>query len=78
MVKDNLIVGKEGCGLIECNKLLRESRKGKLPIVNDKYELISLMSRKDLLTNEEFPLASKNEKTKQLLCKCSYRNKRRR
>ena len=68
MVKDNLIVGKEGCGLIECNKLLRESRKGKLPIVNDNYELISLMSRKDLLTNEEFPLASKNEKTKQLLC----------
>lgn len=68
MVKENLIVGKEGCGLIECNKLLRESRKGKLPIVNDKYELVSLMSRKDLLTNEEFPLASKNEKTKQLLC----------
>ena len=26
------------------------------------------MSRKDLLTNEEFPLASKNESTKQLLC----------
>lgn len=26
------------------------------------------MSRKDLLTNDEFPLASKNPKTKQLLC----------
>ena len=68
MIKENLVVGKEGCGLDECNRLLRSSRKGKLPIVNDKYELVSLMSRKDLLTNEEYPNASKNPITKQLLC----------
>ena len=68
MIKDNLVVGKEGFTLNEANKLLRSSRKGKLPIINNNGELVALMSRKDLLTNDEYPLASKNPKTKQLLC----------
>ena len=68
MITEDLVVGYKGCSLLEANKLLRSSRKGKLPIVNDKNELIALMSRKDLLTNEEYPNASKNPLTKQLLC----------
>lgn len=68
MTKENLIVGIEGCSLQEANKLLRSSRKGKLPIVNSNGDLVSLISRKDLLTNQEFPNASKNTVTKQLLC----------
>ena len=68
MITEHLIVGLEGCTLTEANKLLRNSRKGKLPIVNKKGELISLISRKDLLTNKEYPRASKNINTKQLLC----------
>ena len=68
MITDKLVVGLEGCSLSEANKLLRISRKGKLPIINSEGNLISLMSRKDLLTNEEYPNASKNPITKQLLC----------
>lgn len=68
MTKDNMITALQGIELQEANKILRSSRKGKLPIIDKEGNLIALMSRKDLLTNKEFPNASKNPKTKQLLC----------
>lgn len=41
----NLIVGKESMSLEEANATMRGSKKAKLPIVNDKHELVALMSR---------------------------------
>eukprot|EP01006_Ploeotia_vitrea_P026605 TRINITY_DN59570_c0_g1_i1.p1 TRINITY_DN59570_c0_g1~~TRINITY_DN59570_c0_g1_i1.p1 ORF type:complete len:592 (+),score=325.53 TRINITY_DN59570_c0_g1_i1:157-1776(+) len=58
----DLVVASEDCSLEEANQVLRKSKKAKLPIVNDKYELVALMSRSDLLKNREYPLATKDAK----------------
>lgn len=66
-----LVTGKSGINLEEANKILRVSKKGKLPIVDAAGNLTALLARSDLLKNLNFPLASKNPETKQLYCGAS-------
>ncbi|EHY56309.1 Inosine-5'-monophosphate dehydrogenase [Exophiala dermatitidis] len=66
MSKD-LITAPAGTTLAEANTVLRESRKGKLPIVDSNGNLVSLLSRSDLLKNLNYPLASKLPHSKQLI-----------
>ncbi|KAL6241526.1 inosine-5'-monophosphate dehydrogenase [Rhinocladiella similis] len=66
MSKD-LITAPAGTTLLEANEVLRKSRKGKLPIVDKDGNLVSLLSRSDLLKNLNYPLASKLPHSKQLI-----------
>lgn len=62
----DLVTAQQGINLTEANDILRDSKKGKLPIINSNGQLISLLARSDLLKNHSYPLSSKNPVTKQL------------
>ena len=66
-METKLVIAKEECSLLEANDILKTNKVNLLPIVDKKGNLVSLISRKDLRNNNEYPLASKNKETKQLL-----------
>ena len=68
VMSTNLITAPSGTTLVEANAVLSKSKKGKLPIVDSNGNLVSLLSRSDLMKNLHYPLASKLPHSKQLIC----------
>eukprot|EP00842_Homolaphlyctis_polyrhiza_P002933 jgi/Hompol1/3640/HPOL_000272-RA len=64
----NLVTAKQGISLTEANKILSESRKGKLPIIDSNGCLTALLARSDLIKTRDYPLASKRSNLRQLIC----------
>lgn len=67
IMSTDLVTAQQGVSLTEANAILSKSKKGKLPIVDNAGNLISLLSRSDLMKNLNYPLATKVPGTKQLL-----------
>jgi IMP dehydrogenase len=63
----DLVTARHGIDLKEANNILNSSKKGKLPIVDENFNLIALLSRSDLMKNLNYPLASKLPHSKQLI-----------
>ncbi|VDP16780.1 unnamed protein product [Onchocerca flexuosa] len=55
---DRLITGSEDLTLEHAYEILENEKKGKLPIVNSKNELVSLIARTDLKKARDFPWSS--------------------
>lgn len=61
MTKDNLVTAREGTTLEEAEKLLQQHKVEKLPIVDDDYRLVGLITFKDIEKKMNFPHACKDE-----------------
>ena len=55
----DVVVAKSDCTLSEANQILQENKVARLPIVDAKNRLVSLICRKDLENHYDFPNASK-------------------
>ncbi|HJC11276.1 MAG TPA: IMP dehydrogenase [Candidatus Blautia merdigallinarum] len=67
MTSEGLVTAKEGVTLEEAKKILAKSRKEKLPIVDDDFNLKGLITIKDIEKQIKYPLSAKDEQGR-LLC----------
>ena len=67
MTSEGLITAKEGITLDEAKKILAKARKEKLPIVDDNFNLVGLITIKDIEKTIKYPLSAKDEQGR-LLC----------
>ena len=61
MTRNNLITAREGLTLEEAESILQQHRIEKLPIVNNDYQLVGLITYKDILKKKSHPNACKDE-----------------
>ena len=67
MTSENLVTAKEGVTLDEDKAILAKSRKEKLPIVDDDFNLKGLITIKDIEKQIKYPLSAKDDNGR-LLC----------
>ena len=67
MTSENLVTAREGVTLDDAKKILAKSRKEKLPIVDENFNLKGLITIKDIEKQIKYPLSAKDAQGR-LLC----------
>ena len=67
MTSENLVTAREGVTLEDAKKILAKSRKEKLPIVDENFNLKGLITIKDIEKQIKYPLSAKDAQGR-LLC----------
>ena len=67
MTSENLVTAKAGITLEEAKEILAKSKKEKLPLVDDDYNLVGLITIKDIEKTIKYPNAAKDAQGR-LLC----------
>ena len=67
MTSENLVTAKAGITLDEAKQILAKSKKEKLPLVDDDYNLAGLITIKDIEKTIKYPLSAKDDQGR-LLC----------
>ncbi|MCR4814174.1 MAG: IMP dehydrogenase [Lachnospiraceae bacterium] len=67
MTSEGLVTAKAGVTLEEAKRILAASRKEKLPIVDDDFNLVGLITIKDIEKTIKYPLSAKDSQGR-LLC----------
>ncbi len=67
VMTQNVVKANEGIGIDEAQRMLRDNKIEKLPIVNQTGELAGLITFKDILLRGQYPNAARDENG-QLLC----------
>ena len=67
MTSEGLVTAKAGISLEEAKTILAKSRKEKLPIVDDDFNLVGLITIKDIEKTIKYPLSAKDSQGR-LLC----------
>ncbi len=67
MTSENLITAREGITLEDAKSILARSKKEKLPIVDEDYNLVGLITIKDIEKTIKYPLSAKDDHGR-LLC----------
>ena len=60
MSKENLITAREGIGLKEAEVILQQHRIEKLPVVDEEYNLVGLITYRDILKAVDYPNSCKD------------------
>ncbi|WP_340075091.1 IMP dehydrogenase [Leptobacterium sp. I13] len=61
MTSENLVTAKEGTSLMDAEVILQENKIEKLPVVDDNYKLIGLITFRDITKLTQKPFANKDK-----------------
>lgn len=61
MTSENLVTAPSGTGLSEAKGILQKYRIEKLPVVDESYRLVGLITYKDIINRESYPNAAKDD-----------------